>query len=454
VDVSVVWRADLTEPLNDRASAIVECLPPRSGEALAVPIRAARRWLAGSTPEVADQLSDVEAGPPEEQRVDGSRQALRWRGALDDETQLIQASNIRPGDTLVVPSSYGGCDQFGWAPESAEPVMDEAAEPYLSRHAALRLHPALWRPLSEGVSWADARTALAEADPNARAVLSQLREFALNDTMLASRLGAFENRGLARGAHPYDPTDEEVDIPFGFVLIAKSANGVLHKDGRAEAATESDEAGSFDRAPVLLEDHVRDVADKVAAFAGALALPAKTRESLLLAAQWHDDGKADPRFQALLHEPFDEKDAVLAKSGRTIGLAERRAAGVPTHWRHEALSIRLAAQRLRDDAPPSVDSDLVMFLIGSHHGQGRPFFRHADPWDYSERALRGVDLGPGPGPERLGFNWRGRDWAEIFTELRGSYGTWGLAFLEAVLRLADHRASEAAEMGTHPRAES
>jgi CRISPR-associated endonuclease/helicase Cas3 len=454
-DVSIVWRADLPELLDERAIAIIGCLPPRSGEVLAVPVWTARRWLAESNSKAVDQLSDVEAQSSAEDAVEGSdramrrRYALRWRGALDDEAKLVEASDIRPGDTLIVPSSYGGCDSFGWAPESVEAVVDiadAAAEPYMSRHAALRLHPGLWGSTSNNTSWAAAKAALVEADPSPRAVLSALRDLSGVDRKLASRLRAFDNRRLDRVAHPYDAAGAEVGIPSGFILIAKRAKGKLGKGGRAEAVTESDEAGSFERAPILLDDHLQDVANKAAVFAKVLALPSKTYESLILAAQWHDEGKADPRFQALLHGPFEDYDSELAKTGRSIGLTDRRAAGVPAKWRHEALSVRLAAQRLLDGSQTNVDADLVLFLIGSHHGQGRPFFRHSDPWDGVERSLRGISLAPGPGPERLNFDQVGRDWSELFSELQASYGTWGLAFLEAVLRLADHRASEDAEM--------
>src|SRR5208337_1041664 len=181
-DVSIVWRADLPEQLDERAITVIECLPPRSGEALAVPVWAARKWLVGSISKAVDQLSDIESQSPAEHPVEGSdrtmrrRYALRWRGALDDETKLVEAPETRPGDTLIVPSSYGGCDSFGWLPEGVEAVVDiadAAAEPYMSRHAALRLHPALWSSLSDHISW----TACLDGAPSSRVWLRLCERF-------------------------------------------------------------------------------------------------------------------------------------------------------------------------------------------------------------------------------------------------------------------------------------
>ena len=78
------------------------------------------------------------------------------------------------------------------------------------------------------------------------------------------------------------------------------------------------------------------------------------------------------------------------------------------------------------------DPRLVLWLIGTHHGQGRPFFGFHDPLDEE-------------GPHSMGYTFDGCDWPALFEELRRRYGAWRLAWLEAVLRLADHRASEDAE---------
>jgi CRISPR-associated endonuclease/helicase Cas3 len=103
----------------------------------------------------------------------------------------------------------------------------------------------------------------------------------------------------------------------------------------------------------------------------------------------------------------------------------------------------------------------VLWLVGVHHGFGRPLFPHADPSDESSRTdlprALGVDwrLDPGCGPQSLAFEFKGRDWAQIYEDLKRRYGIWGLARLEAFVRLADHRASEAAvrrfaELGAKP----
>jgi CRISPR-associated endonuclease/helicase Cas3 len=144
---------------------------------------------------------------------------------------------------------------------------------------------------------------------------------------------------------------------------------------------------------------------------------------IALAAYLHDAGKADSRFQAMLYggDWFAIDDGrVLAKSAQRIGSAWDKA-GLPPRWRHEALSVRIAREHaLFCDAN---DPELVLWLVGVHHGYGRPFFPHADepPPEKLPDVLGGLKSGAEPGPQSLLFRFRGRDWPR-FRRGSGSIG--------------------------------
>ena len=138
----------------------------------------------------------------------------------------------------------------------------------------------------------------------------------------------------------------------------------------------------------------------------------------------------------------------MAKSAQQSVKGAWERAGLPKGWRHEALSVRMAQAHPR--FTEARDPALVLWLIGTHHGFGRLFF------DFCDAPQSGPDgdglfaclnvarwrLVPGPGPQSMAFDFDGGDWAAVYEELKRRYGVWGLAHLEAVLRLADHRASE------------
>lgn len=179
--------------------------------------------------------------------------------------------------------------------------------------------------------------------------------------------------------------------------------------------------------------HTQHVCAWASAFAAAGLTPPMA-EDVALAALLHDAGKADRRYQAYYAggDPFGaDSDEPLAKTGqRRLPRGAWQRAGLPDRWRHEALSVRLA--RAHPGLKRAHDPLLVLWLIGTHHGYGRPLFPHADPTEDRE-----------PGPQSLAFDLDGLDWAQVFDALKERYGIWGLARLEAFVRLADHRASEA-----------
>jgi CRISPR-associated endonuclease/helicase Cas3 len=201
-----------------------------------------------------------------------------------------------------------------------------------------------------------------------------------------------------------------------------------------------------------LDEHSSEVEAFARQFARCGGLDEAVVADLALSAYLHDGGKADPRFQTYLAggNPFGWDDKhVLAKSGRSsLPRNAWERAALPDRWRHEALSVRLA--QLHPRFAQANDPLLVLWLVGVHHGYGRPLYPHVDRMDARSRDFPralGQDwrLEAGHGPQSLAFEFEGYDWVQMFEELKRRYGIWGSARLEAFLRLADHRASEAAE---------
>jgi CRISPR-associated endonuclease/helicase Cas3 len=123
---------------------------------------------------------------------------------------------------------------------------------------------------------------------------------------------------------------------------------------------------------------------------------------------------------------------------------------VPENFRHEALSVALAAShpaivKLNDD-----DRDLVLWLIGTHHGHGRPFFPPmaddaANTKVMVPEGVVGTALHALAGDVPIRVD---QGWFERAERLVRRFGPWELARLEAILRLADHAASRAEQDGS------
>ena len=455
-EVQIVWRADVSEALLDAAKddaeveeallRRVEVCAPVGLEALSVPIYAARAWLRG---DAVREIADVEgrAAAPEEQldkEPRAGRRVLLWQG---DESEVIEAGELPPGVTIIVPSAYGGIAEGTWDPTSSDPVLDlgDRARWQQTRRATLRLdaavHPAWPKPPAptgdEALdddravveAWLD-DPALATADaPWLAEALAALRKRKSWRRAKVVRLGAVVSRATTPLAGA------------SFAILARGCGG---------DTTTEDEGSSHTGVEVTLDDHLKGVAGWARDFAARCGLPAAVARDVELAGRWHDAGKVDPRFQRWLHGGSAYRAGVatepLAKSAMVAGdrAARRRAferSGYPRGGRHELASVALleAGASLLGEA---VDRDLVLHLVASHHGWCRPFAPVVEDGDPVQ-----LDLATGSGTtvsvssaHTLAALDSGI--AERFWRLVEQYGWFGLAWLEAVLRLADHRCSE------------
>jgi CRISPR-associated endonuclease/helicase Cas3 len=481
--VQMVWRADLDRrelvaardpPERARLIELFALVPPRAAEAIDVPLWAARAFLERQIDRLSD-LSDInERQPPEGNERGTGLPAFRWAGDDSRRSEVVFPSALIPGDLIVLPADYGGCDKWGWNPQWIEPVIDvaeRAAWPYRARRFAVRVTPELIeqgfrrsedgsesQPLEAASRVAALRKALGDYAEEREKLLDAVLELELPQE-LRCMLEAVGDKERRRGRGRIEPRlaygREEPERGVVFIapreLLLASADTKELSELSAMPSTESEDLGAGSNGPVGLVAHCEHVCAWTAAFAAAAGLSSRLADDVTLAGSLHDPGKADPRYQAYYAggDPFgpDLTDP-LAKSGQRHlppGAWER--AGLPGDWRHEALSVRLALLHA-DEFIKARDPELVLWLIGTHHGYGRPFFPHADPLDavprvgllkaYGSEAV----LAAGNGPQSLAFDFNGLDWAQMFERLKTRYGIWGLARLEAFVRLADHRASE------------
>lgn len=459
--VTVVWRGDISESDLDGETGIdlkqvIQLVPPRAAETIELPLWVASAWLRRLEDTHAD-VSDAPQREPEtherKRRRETPRQAFRWAGHDDPDTRSVNANELRTGDLLVVPAGYGGCDRFGWAPESDSPVVDvadKAAKPYWRRRCAVRIFPDIVRP----DEWAQISDVLASEEIGTTDLVHRLISALPSEVAEDDTQGRRQLREVRVSLDALRCAKGRIDVHFpyaggrerGAILIAERGIADEIHQSAAMPTTEDETASNTSSRPVYLDDHGCRVARFATAYCQTLGLD-DVADDLRLAAYLHDAGKADPRFQTMLAggDPWNRPDGrPLAKSGRSWSPQAWSRAELPQRWRHEALSVRMA--RAHPALPAARDPALVLWLIGSHHGLGRPFFDFLDP--APERPLPCLDVAEwrlsegASGPQSLAFDFGGLDWPSLFENLKRRYGVWGLAHLEAILRLADHRASE------------
>lgn len=457
-DVQIVWRADLPDATELWADTVALC-PPVSAEAMPSRISVARRWLAGQRDKLPEDADLEGVGAPDEAPPDRSDERPRmsflvWRGE-ERSVLMDDVAGIRPGDTIIVPASRGGCDRFGWNPEHDGRVRDialEARHP-MRRAPVLRLHPALFDfgQEEEGLDEKAQRVRAAclsrrpeEGDPPE--VVDEVRRLLRAWPSTWPALGGLVAEAATTLAGDERATLRRPPSGQGWVLIGRALWAEHGLD-----FTDEDDSSSRAPMPLSLTRHLADVRDHAARFARTLGLPEPLAGDLALAGKLHDLGKADPRFQAWLRggdRLRAAREEPLAKSlGLPVPAADRQRAraraGYPEGGRHELLSVRLAESAEGRWRPLAGDWDLVLHLVASHHGHCRPFA----PVVSDERPLDvtfTLEGTPMTASSDTALEDLASGVADRFWTLVRRYGWWGLSYLEACLRLADHRASEEA----------
>jgi len=114
----VILEADLDPYQQDSWVETARLRPPLNREALEIPVYSLRAWLEGRREqEISDSRGTSFLG---QEGLRSPCSMLAWT----DDCRVINPSDIHPGDTILLPADYGGCDQYGWAPHSEEPVED------------------------------------------------------------------------------------------------------------------------------------------------------------------------------------------------------------------------------------------------------------------------------------------------------------------------------------------
>ena len=411
-DVTVVWR-------YDRSHGTLRLVPPRPAEYLQIPISAAKMWLA--QPERLEvPVADVDTTETEAvvglTRVD--RKVVRWMGYDNDPQHVTDITQLRPGDVLLVDPGLGGLTERNWDPTSTDEVNDlgDEAQAAYGRRATLRLDPRIYPDTSRLI-------ADEEGEATTRELIASWIENTIDNV-------------------PDQWIVEACERLKGFVLdMSQERNYPIILERAVDTATldGSDGSVSFTGTAVTLRCHLDGVGGRAAAIARRLGMDSNIENDLRLAGQLHDLGKVDERFQTQLvgGDPvkLELLDEPLAKSLPGVP----RVFPYPRRMRHEIASVALVLSNpevLADAADP----DLVLHLVATHHGHGRPLYPVIE--DPNPRGLQHVKDGREMHAcSNLVDSNIALEGAERFWRLVGRYGHHGLAWLEAILRLADHRQS-------------
>ncbi len=364
-ETHVAWREEvdvIKGPLLDvyRPAQLLEDYPLKPHE-----------LLRDSSARVFERLKKL-AAPPE---------TPAWILAEGGSVNVTTLGDIQAGDkedlnyvTVILPPIAGGLSKQGMLDQAAkEPVADVSEEWYADKEHKLKQR---MRIKGDDV----------EIPPGMR---------------------------RCRPAIDTKPEDEDAD--------ERSPNRFWHWFERIGIAGEGKATANK---PYELQKHLDDAEKAATDFVDGLGLAEPLRTAVIIAAMYHDLGKARTTWQRSIG---NFTPTLYAKSGGSMRPRDLNG------YRHEFGSLLdiTAHQRFRE--LPDDMKELVLHLIAAHHGRARPHFPADEAFD-PEPNGRDVEALATETPRR-------------FAKLQRKYGRWGLAYLESLVRAADILASQKAEKG-------
>ena len=249
------------------------------------------------------------------------------------------------------------------------------------------------------------------------------------------------------------------DQKLGFVA---DGNAVVIPLSQAKDVNDSfrGDPDSYKAIPILLKAHLEHVADAANNLLRDLPIANEAiAVATIIAASWHDVGKAHEVFQQTLTKDQNLDGVQLwAKSAS-------KARHCRPYFRHELAS--MLAWLLHGEKSPT--HDLIAYLIAAHHGKVRMSVRampdEKPPKKKNKRFARGVHDGDILPPVQivdfilpetvlqldvmeLGESVAmGASWTARTQKLLAEHGPFQLAWYETLVRIADWRASEQEQSG-------
>jgi CRISPR-associated endonuclease/helicase Cas3 len=344
----------------------------------------------------------------------------------DAEIYPVETPRVRTGDVLILDLGHRVCTSGVITRTPTEVGSDVYEEAVWSDNAerVLRFIGARSPWESELLGKLDDLVSESQGDPDDRDIADLVVAFGDHDP----RIGQYLDAG---GSVPVSGTRE---FSYGG-LDDPSTRWLVIALGPVSSVSERIRqvwTPAQDR--VLLEDHNAAVAERARDLGHKLELSTELQDVIFQGGLFHDTGKCDLRFQRFSLGNADTDRHLLAKSHQHSIRRVRRgvSGGLPAGWRHEQLSVALAAVAV-DQEPYG---DLILRLVGTSHGLGRPGFPHTaeellgpaarDDPALTHQARKLFDEG---------------EWDSIIESTHQRWGVWACAYLEAVLRAADNQIS-------------